>query len=105
MQIARMVLPPSNSQRHDLQCYREISVRHSENRVPIIEHTVLIFTAEAGKTAGISLACRCIAVLVEGRRNGRKTGFVQLVSAVVGWSFGVGVMTATVLLGVAALLQ
>jgi hypothetical protein len=34
-----------------------------------------------------------------------KTGFVQLVSAVVGWSFGVGVVTATVLLGVAALLQ
>jgi hypothetical protein len=34
-----------------------------------------------------------------------RTGFFQLVSAVVGLSFGVGVMTATVLLGVAALLQ
>ena len=34
-----------------------------------------------------------------------RTGFVQIVSAVVGLSVGVGVMTATVLLGVAALLQ
>jgi hypothetical protein len=34
-----------------------------------------------------------------------KTGFLQLVSAVVGMSVGLGVMTATVLLGVAALLQ
>jgi len=34
-----------------------------------------------------------------------KTGFFQLVSAVVGLSVGVGVMTATVLLGIAALLQ
>ena len=34
-----------------------------------------------------------------------RTGFLQLVSAVVGLSVGVGVMTATVLLGVAALLQ
>jgi ABC-type lipoprotein release transport system permease subunit len=34
-----------------------------------------------------------------------RTGFVQLISAVVGLSVGVGVMTATVLLGVAALLQ
>jgi hypothetical protein len=34
-----------------------------------------------------------------------RTGFFQLVSAVVGLSVGVGVMTATVLLGVAALLQ
>ena len=34
-----------------------------------------------------------------------RKGFFQLVSAVVGLSFGVGVMTATVLLGVAALLQ
>jgi hypothetical protein len=33
------------------------------------------------------------------------TGFLQLISAVVGLSVGVGVMTATVLLGVAALLQ
>ena len=32
-------------------------------------------------------------------------GVADLVSAVVGLSFGVGVMTATVLLGVAALLQ
>ncbi len=32
-------------------------------------------------------------------------GFFQLVSAVVGLSVGVGVMTATVLLGVAALLH
>ena len=34
-----------------------------------------------------------------------KTGFIQLVSAMFGLSVGVGVMTATVLLGVAALLQ
>jgi hypothetical protein len=34
-----------------------------------------------------------------------RTGFFQLVSAVVGLSVGVGVMTATLLLGVAALLQ
>jgi hypothetical protein len=34
-----------------------------------------------------------------------KKGVFQLVSAVVGMSVGVGVMTATVLLGVAALLQ
>jgi hypothetical protein len=34
-----------------------------------------------------------------------KTGFIQLVSAMFGLSIGVGVMTATVLLGVAALLQ
>jgi len=34
-----------------------------------------------------------------------RTGFFQLVSAVIGLSVGVGVMTATVLLGVAALLQ
>jgi hypothetical protein len=34
-----------------------------------------------------------------------RTGFFQLVSAVVGLSVGLGVMTATVLLGVAALLQ
>jgi hypothetical protein len=34
-----------------------------------------------------------------------KTGFFQLVSAMFGLSIGVGVMTATVLLGVAALLQ
>jgi hypothetical protein len=34
-----------------------------------------------------------------------KTEFVQLVSAVIGLSVGVGVMTATVLLGVAALFQ
>ncbi len=34
-----------------------------------------------------------------------KTGFIQLISAVIGLSVGVSVMTATVLLGVAALLQ
>jgi len=34
-----------------------------------------------------------------------KTSLVQLVSEIVGWSFGVGMMTATVLLGVAALFQ
>ncbi len=34
-----------------------------------------------------------------------KKGFFQLVSAVVGMSVGLGVVTATVLLGVAALLQ
>jgi hypothetical protein len=34
-----------------------------------------------------------------------RKGVIQLVSAVVGLSVGVGVMTATVLLGVAALLQ
>ena len=34
-----------------------------------------------------------------------KTGFIQLLSAMFGLSVGVGVMTATVLLGVAALLQ
>jgi hypothetical protein len=34
-----------------------------------------------------------------------RPGFFQLVSAVVGLSVGVGVMTATVLLGVAALFQ
>ena len=34
-----------------------------------------------------------------------KTDFFQLVSAVVGLSVGVGVMTATLLLGAAALLQ
>lgn len=34
-----------------------------------------------------------------------RTGFFQLVSAVVGLSLGVGMMTATVLLGVAALFQ
>jgi hypothetical protein len=34
-----------------------------------------------------------------------KGAFIQLISAVIGMSFGVGVMTATVLLGVAALLQ
>ena len=34
-----------------------------------------------------------------------KTSFLQLISTVVGLSVGVGVMTATVLLGAAALLQ
>lgn len=34
-----------------------------------------------------------------------RTGFIQLVSAVIGLSLGLGVMTATVLLGIAALLQ
>jgi hypothetical protein len=34
-----------------------------------------------------------------------KTDFFQLVSAVVGLSVGLGMMTATVLLGAAALLQ
>ncbi len=34
-----------------------------------------------------------------------RTGFIQLVSAVIGLSVGLGVMTATVLLGIAALLQ
>jgi hypothetical protein len=34
-----------------------------------------------------------------------RTSFLQLISAVVGLSVGVGVMTATVLLGAAALLQ
>ena len=34
-----------------------------------------------------------------------RTDFFQLVSAVVGLSVGVGVMTATLLLGAAALLQ
>ena len=34
-----------------------------------------------------------------------KRGFFQLVSAVIGLSVGIGVMTATVLLGAAALLQ
>jgi hypothetical protein len=34
-----------------------------------------------------------------------KTALVQLVSAVIGYSVGVGVMTATVLLAAAALLQ
>jgi hypothetical protein len=34
-----------------------------------------------------------------------KTGFIQLVSTMFGLSIGVGVMTATVILGVAALLQ
>ena len=34
-----------------------------------------------------------------------RTGFFQLVSAVIGLSVGVGVVTATVLLGVVALLQ
>jgi hypothetical protein len=33
------------------------------------------------------------------------TGFLHLVSAVIGLSLGVGMMTATVLLGVAALFQ
>jgi hypothetical protein len=34
-----------------------------------------------------------------------KPGFIRLISAVVGLSVGVSVMTATVLLGVAALFQ
>jgi hypothetical protein len=34
-----------------------------------------------------------------------KPGFIQLVSAVIGLSLGVSVMTATLLLGMAALLQ
>jgi len=34
-----------------------------------------------------------------------RNGFIQLVSAAVGLSLGLGVATATVLLGVAALLQ
>jgi hypothetical protein len=34
-----------------------------------------------------------------------KVNLVQLVSAIVGWSVGLGMMTATVLLGVAALFQ
>jgi hypothetical protein len=34
-----------------------------------------------------------------------KTGFLQLVSAALGLSLGIGVMTATLLLGAAALLQ
>jgi hypothetical protein len=42
---------------------------------------------------------------VEGRETTMKTGLVQLISTIVGLSVGVGVMTATVLLGVAALLE
>jgi hypothetical protein len=34
-----------------------------------------------------------------------KPGFIQLISAVIGLSLGVSVMTATVLLGMAALFQ
>ena len=44
---------------------------------------------------------------IEGIREFMETkpGFIQLISAVIGLSLGVSVMTATVLLGVAALFQ
>ena len=44
---------------------------------------------------------------IEGSREFMETkpGFIQLISAVIGLSLGVSVMTATVLLGVAALFQ
>ena len=54
-------------------------------------------------TALIGLASKVLYQVVEIMEP--RTGFVQLISAVVGLSVGVGVMTATVLLGVAALLQ
>jgi hypothetical protein len=78
-------------------------VVHFENRVSIIGQSVRVLFSEkraAGfRKPGIKGATN------ERRDMETRTGFLQLISAVVGLSVGVGVMTATVLLGVAALLQ
>jgi threonine/homoserine/homoserine lactone efflux protein len=46
-----------------------------------------------------------LGALVMSESDKVKTQFLQLISTVVGLSVGVGMMTATLLLGVAALLQ
>ena len=78
---------------------------HSENRVSIIGQIVWVVASYGvfGKLAspGINGAFDTAGFRIMEMR----TGFFQLVSAVVGLSVGVGVMTATVILGVAALLQ
>ena len=79
------------------------TVVHFENCVSISGHSVLIPSFEKGGNRAADVASKVLFRWV-GLMNTR-TGFFQLVSAVVGLSVGVGVMTATVLLGVAALLQ
>jgi hypothetical protein len=78
-------------------------VVHFEKCVWIIKHSVLI-SFEKGcphgsRASGIKGAWLMVGIME------MRTGFFQFVSAVVGLSVGVGMMTATVLLGVAALLQ
>lgn len=79
------------------------TVVHFENRVWIIGHSVLIPFCGSDRNGASDVASKVLINWI-GLMDTR-TGFFQLVSAVVGLSVGVGVMTATVLLGVAALLQ
>jgi hypothetical protein len=75
---------------------------HSRNGVWII-NTLSISITGSGRMASRALASK---VLIDTcREMETRTEFLQLVSAVIVRSVGVGVMTATVLLGVAALLQ
>jgi hypothetical protein len=78
-------------------------VRHFENRVSIISHCDAIPSAENGVDHVRDVASKVLSTTVGLMET--RTGFLQLVSEVVGLSVGVGVVTATVLLGVAALLQ
>jgi hypothetical protein len=78
-------------------------VVHFEKCVWIIEHSVLISFEKVVRTVVAPLASKVLWVMVGIMEM--RTGFFQFVSAVVGLSVGVGMMTATVLLGVAALLQ
>jgi hypothetical protein len=76
---------------------------HLEKCVWIIKHSVLISFEKVVRIGGHALASKVLLVMVGIMET--RTGFFHIVSAVVGLSVGVGMMTATVLLGVAALLQ
>ena len=78
-------------------------VCHCENGVWIIAHGVAIPFGDSRLRHARDMASKVLSTMVGLMET--RTGFLQLVSAVVGLSVGVGVMTATVLLGVAALLQ
>ena len=81
----------------------DAAVVHFENRVWIIRQSVRIPSRESLREGVEGLASKVLLHRVGIMET--RTGFFQLVSAVVGLSLGVSVMTATVLLGVAALLQ
>jgi hypothetical protein len=78
-------------------------VVHFEKCVWFIKHSVLISFEKIVRIVVAPMASMVLCLIVGIMEM--RTGFFQFVSAVVGLSVGVGVMTATVLLGVAALLQ
>jgi hypothetical protein len=78
-------------------------VVHFEKCVWFIKHSVLISFEKIVRIVVAPMASMVLCLIVGIMEM--RTGFFQLVSAVVGLAVGVGMMTATVLLGVAALLQ